>query len=163
MTANTDIVLGVTRAADAARQKAAVSRLEKLSGQASGTVDATAQTADPAPAWSTEVRLAAAGTSRPAKLDTQAPTAGPSRREMDVYVQFEALLMKDMIEAMLPQDAETVFGSGTAGNIWKSMLAEQVAFEIARTGSLGIAKTIAQGEAAASAARAPAQTKVDGA
>jgi flagellar protein FlgJ len=57
----------------------------------------------------------------------------------------------------MPRDSEAMFGSGTAGMIWKSMLAEKVAAEIARTGTLGIAKQIAAGEAVRSAAAAPSK------
>jgi Rod binding domain-containing protein len=66
-----------------------------------------------------------------------------------------------MIEAMLPKDTEALMGSGTAGNIWKSMLAEKIAAEIARTGTLGIAKQIASGPATSSAPAPSAQSEVD--
>jgi Rod binding domain-containing protein len=64
-------------------------------------------------------------------------------------MQFEAVLLQNMIEAMMPEDDSAVYGSGTAGSVWKSMMAEKVATEIARTGRLGIAKQIAAGEVAA--------------
>lgn len=162
MTANTDIVLGVTRAADAAKHRTAVSRLEKLSGQASGAVDAAAKPADPTPAWTAEVRHAAANTARPATFVSPAGATDGSSNKNSAYVQFEALLLQNMIEAMMPEDSEAVFGSGTAGKVWKSMLAEKVAAEIARTGSLGIAKQIAAGRAAIEAAATPAKTRADG-
>jgi Rod binding domain-containing protein len=76
-------------------------------------------------------------------------------------VQFEAVLLQNMIEAMLPKDSEALMGSGTAGNMWKSMLAEKIAAEIARTGTIGIAKQIASGPAASSATAFSAQSKVD--
>ena len=41
---------------------------------------------------------------------------------------------------MLPKNAESVFGSGTAGGIWKSMLAEKLADQISRSGGIGIAQ-----------------------
>jgi flagellar protein FlgJ len=150
MAANNDIVLGVTRAADVAKHEAAVSRLEKLAGQATGVVAKTEQTAEPASAWSTELQVAASKTSRPARFVSAAGTtkAAPAHDKKDVYVQFEALLLKNMVEAMMPEDAEAVFGSGTAGKMWKSMLAEKIAEEIARSGSIGIAKQVAAGEAA---------------
>jgi len=115
----------------------------------------TEQTAEPASAWSTELRIAAANTSRPARFLSAADTTKgtPGQDKKDVYVQFEALLLKNMVEAMMPEDAEAVFGSGTAGKIWKSMLAEKVAEQIARSGSIGIAKQIAAGEASSAAAK----------
>jgi flagellar protein FlgJ len=150
MAANSDIVLGVTRAADAAKREAAVSRLDRLSGQAANVVAQATEVAASARAWSTQLQIAAANTSRPANFATSSDTTkGAASHDKDVYVKFEALLLKNMVEAMMPEDAEAVFGRGTAGKIWKSMLAEQIAEEIARTGSIGIAKQVAAGEAAA--------------
>lgn len=159
MAASNDIILGVTRAADASKHRAAVSRLEKMSGETGTTEAAAAQSEDPALAWNAEVRRAAANTSRPAKLVASAvPTDGSSKKN-SAYVQFEALLLQNMIEAMMPENAEAVFGSGTAGNVWKSMLAEKVAAEIARAGPLGIAKEIAAAEKTSADAVSPTKTK----
>jgi hypothetical protein len=160
MAANSDIVLDVTRAADTAKRRAAVSRLETLSGQATGT----AQAAPPAaPEWTTDVRVTAANTSRPARIRSSDGATGGAGKEAGPYVQFEAMLLQTMIESMMPEDAEAVYGSGTAGSVWKSMLAEKVAAEIARTGTLGIAKLIAAGPTASAAApragEAATQTK----
>ncbi len=52
-------------------------------------------------------------------------------------------MLQSFIQEMLPKDAEHVFGKGAAGEIWKSMLAEQLATEIARGGGVGIAKSLA--------------------
>jgi Rod binding domain-containing protein len=45
---------------------------------------------------------------------------------------------------MLPQDASVVFGKGTAGTIWRSMLAEQIGNEMAKGNGVGIAKQLAK-------------------
>jgi Rod binding domain-containing protein len=58
-----------------------------------------------------------------------------------------------MVESMMPEDSQAMFGSGTAGSVWKSMLAEKVAAEIARSGVIGIAKQVAAAEAAVQAAK----------
>jgi Rod binding domain-containing protein len=57
--------------------------------------------------------------------------------------EFEAFVLQSFIEAMLPRNAESVFGSGTSGAFWKSMLAEQLAKELTRSGGVGIARLIA--------------------
>lgn len=145
MAANSDIVLDVTRAADTAKRRTAVSRLEKLSGQASGTVEGVPPATDAALEWTTDVRVTAANTSRPARIRSSEGAPSGAGKQADPYVQFEAMLLQTMIESMMPEDAEAVFGSGTAGKVWKSMLAEKVADQIARTGTLGIAKQIAAG------------------
>jgi hypothetical protein len=172
MAANNDILLGVARAADPAKLRTAASRLQNLSGGFAGPGAATVLGADAA--WTAEVTRAIADASRhdaassapaatsasssPAEapaggMTTEAADAADNRKK--VYAQFEALILQNMIEAMLPQDASSVYGSGTAGSVWKSMLAEKVATEISRTGKLGIAKAIAAGELSAAHAVMP--------
>ncbi len=163
MAANSDIVLDVTRAADTAKRSAAVSRLETMAGQASVKAEAAAPVADVVPEWTAEVRVAAANTSRPPQIRTSDGTPGGAGKKAGPYVEFEAMLLQTMIESMMPEDAEAVYGSGTAGKVWKSMLAEKIAAEIARTGTLGIAKQIAAGPAVPArpphSGGAPTQTK----
>jgi len=43
---------------------------------------------------------------------------------------------------MLPDDAQAVFGEGTAGSIWKSFLAEEIGKQIAQAGGIGLADAI---------------------
>ncbi len=57
---------------------------------------------------------------------------------------FESFVLRSFIEEMLPKDNKAVFGGGTAGNIWRSMLAERIADEMAAGGGIGIAKTISR-------------------
>jgi Rod binding domain-containing protein len=61
----------------------------------------------------------------------------------EAFRQFEAFVLQSFIETMLPKNAEAVFGKGTAGAIWKSMLAEKLADQISRNGGVGIAQRIA--------------------
>ena len=161
MASGTDIILGVARAADSVKHREAASRLERMSVPASGAANESAAPDDSASGWSTDVRHAATATSRSARVVSSSSSKNGPEQKQDVHVQFEALLLQNMIEAMLPKDTEALMGSGTAGNIWKSMLAEKIAAEIARTGTLGIAKQLASGPAASSAATPSAQSKVD--
>ncbi len=66
----------------------------------------------------------------------------------DAYVEFEAFVLQSFVEAMLPKDAESVFGSGTAGSYWKSMLAEKLGMELAKSGGIGIAATLEKSRSA---------------
>lgn len=70
--------------------------------------------------------------------------------------KFEAFVLQSFIELMLPKEAENVYGSGTAGGYWKSMMAEQMAVQIARTGKTGVADYIDKAKAGPSPV-APAQ------
>jgi Rod binding domain-containing protein len=44
---------------------------------------------------------------------------------------------------MLPHNATNVFGKGSAGEFWRSMLAERMGEELARSGQVGIARGLA--------------------
>ncbi|MFD2236339.1 rod-binding protein [Aureimonas populi] len=58
--------------------------------------------------------------------------------------QFEGFVLRTFVEAMLPQENTSFFGSGTAGGIWRSMLAEKLGDEIAAAGGIGIAEMLAR-------------------
>lgn len=59
-----------------------------------------------------------------------------------VGVQFEAMFLRQVLEDMLPKNANNVFGSGTAGGIWRSMLAEHLANSLADRNILGLAGAV---------------------
>mgnify|MGYP003127960065 FL=1 len=43
---------------------------------------------------------------------------------------------------MLPTEASNYFGEGTAGEVWRSMMAEEIGNELAKNGGIGIADSI---------------------
>ena len=67
----------------------------------------------------------------------------PVEKGDKAYEGFEAVALTTFVQEMLPQQATSVFGSGTAGEVWKSMMAEKIAGEMARAGGIGIAKHLA--------------------
>jgi Rod binding domain-containing protein len=60
------------------------------------------------------------------------------------YEQFEASVLRNFVEGMLPKTAENVYGEGTAGNVWRSMQADFMSQELAKSGGIGIAATLAR-------------------
>ncbi len=56
----------------------------------------------------------------------------------ETYRKFEAMVLQNFIKTMLP-DSDEVYGKGASGEIWKGMMAEEIAKEIAREGGIGIA------------------------
>jgi hypothetical protein len=137
-----DIVLDVARAADPLQYGAAVDRLARLGAShgvsasfsevlaREGASALARQTADPACA-DLRARLANLGETADAK-----PAKEP-------YRQFEAFVLQSFVQSMLPKESESVFGSGLAGRYWSSMLAEQIAGQMAAAGGVGIAEQIA--------------------
>ncbi|HWK67471.1 MAG TPA: rod-binding protein [Rhizobiaceae bacterium] len=65
--------------------------------------------------------------------------AGPRTK---AYVQFEAMVLRNFMETMLPKENEAVYGKGLAGDMWKSLMAEQLANVVAERGGIGIADRV---------------------
>ena len=111
-----DIVLDVARAAEAGALQAAQARL-------SGGVAA-----------------ATGGFSVAARADPKGPAAPRAGERADPLQKFEAMVLQTFIENMLPDKAENVYGGGVAGDMWKSMMAQQLAETMAAQGGIGIAR-----------------------
>ena len=58
-----------------------------------------------------------------------------------------------MIQEMLPKD-DALYGDASSADVCRSMLAEQLATQLSKTGSFGIAKMVEKAEAAKQAAAA---------
>ncbi len=127
-----DIVLDVAMAANPAKYQAAVEKLSTggtLSQVQSGSFESTLKnTAARMPeAWKNS-GVSSLATSR-ALHQTNTSTKA--------YKGLEQLVLKNLVENMLPKDSPALFGSSTAGDIWRSMLADQLASEIGNAVDLG--------------------------
>lgn len=69
---------------------------------------------------------------------------GSRSGELSTVQKFEGFVLRSFVESMLPSDNSSFFGTGTAGKIWKSMLAERIGDEMAGAGGIGIADMIAK-------------------
>ncbi len=76
--------------------------------------------------------------------DTRSASAAPTNAPMTPHQEFEAFVLRSFVETMLPDDASAAYGSGTAGEIWKGMKAEQIGNAMARSGGIGIAEKLAR-------------------
>lgn len=72
-----------------------------------------------------------------------APLVDHKSRVAPPLEQFEGFVLRSFVESMLPSEASSYFGSGTAGEVWRSMMAEEIGNELARGGGIGIAASIA--------------------
>lgn len=111
-----DIVLDVVRAADPTLVETARARLSSLAGKATGADFA-------------------------ATLGT-APAPSPASASPEAFRKFEAMVLQTFLQSMLPEDTESVYGSGVAGQMWQSMLAEKLGEAMAARGGIGIADRI---------------------
>ena len=139
VTPTSDLVLDVLDAADPVTQRAATAKLDALKSSDAdfaATMDAAASKA--ADQSSASVAEAQSGVvNGPPVQVIKKP--GPD----EVYRKFEAFVLQTFVETMLPKESEEVFGKGTAGGIWKSMLAEQLGAQLAKGKGIGIAKQLA--------------------
>jgi len=124
----TDIILDVVRAADPAVAQRAEAMLEAASARKSEQAAAT-------PAFQRQL-LAATDTSA-ISVNSEVPAAPD--KSLEVYQRFEAMILQSFIGDMLPTDSEQLYGKGTAGEIWKGMMAEQLGAVLAKGGGIGIA------------------------
>lgn len=58
----------------------------------------------------------------------------------ETYRKFEASILSTFIQNMMPKESEDVYGKGSAGEFWKSMMSEQMADAISKRGGIGIAE-----------------------
>jgi Rod binding domain-containing protein len=130
----TDIVADVLNAGDPVAARAATERLTRLQS-ASGVDFAAESAASAASAVARAARTDAPAVSRPAAASGDASSA--------VYRKFEAFVLQTFVESMLPRN-DQIFGKGTAGNVWRSMLAEQLGTQLAKSGGVGIARVLAK-------------------
>jgi peptidoglycan hydrolase FlgJ len=147
-----DILLDVAAAAHPGKLRAATQRLEETGSEKPGAAfTAALETMDRAKAAGAAPQRAAA------PQHGRTAVLLPRESQAKAHEKFEAFFLQNAVEAMLPQDAENVFGSGTAGDIWRSMLAEQIAAEIARGMKFGIAEQLAGGHFRAGLRQSAAQ------
>jgi len=143
VTATPDLVLDVLEAADPVAQRAATAKLDALKSSDAdfaATMDAEVSKAKAAAADQSAAKLAetqSTAVNGPPVQVIKKP--GPD----EVYRKFEAFILQTFVETMLPKESEQVFGKGTAGGVWKSMLAEQLGNQLAKGKGIGIAKQLA--------------------
>lgn len=129
-----DIVLDVARAADPVKSRAAAEKLshgEAISQASTSGFDhvlANATTRLPTSLQSFD----GAGTKSSEMLPRMDARTKP-------YKGLEQLVLKNLVQCMIPKESGAFFGAGTAGDIWRSLLADQLAAQAGETVDLGIA------------------------
>lgn len=157
-----DIILEVAKAAEPARLAEATQRLREIA-QARGRdvdgegfrtliagLDARRPSSAPAPrpfdADRARVEIAnrdALGAPAAIGRGPDLPAARVAASSQSPARAFEAMVLGQMVETILP-DAESVFGGGSAGSIWKGFLAQEIGAELARAGGIGIADMVSK-------------------
>jgi flagellar protein FlgJ len=150
-----DLILDVMEAADPVSQRVAAGKLERVSSAGgehfAAAVDRKIEAGALERSIASEQGMSA---SRGGVIDGSGHATIIKKADTDraVYRKFEAFVLQTFVESMLPQNASEVFGKGTAGTIWRSMLAEQIGNEMAKGEGIGIAKQLARARYAADSA-----------
>ena len=132
---SSDLLLDVARAADPGRVAKASAELNN--GVPVGDVaDVAGTTPRRSPSFSSylnqqvSMRMPAAGSNAPLSPEKKAAN------------ELETLLLQQMIETMLPKSDGPAFGKGTAGAVWRSMMAEHVARQVTASGEINLAQIL---------------------
>jgi len=133
----TDVVLEVASAADPSRASLAAQRLNELAGANAPAADFAADVDRAAQASSTAATADAAD----ARSRLAEAQGGPDKLAQ-AKTQFEAMMLNSFVGELLPKDTSDFFGKGMAGDMWRSMLAEQVSMQIAKSGKLGLTRRL---------------------
>jgi peptidoglycan hydrolase FlgJ len=134
----TDVILEVASAADPTRATLAAQRLNALAGSNASPTDFVASLNQAAGAASAPPVVPGAANAR----SYLTAAAGGANKLDQAKTQFEAMMLNSFVSEMLPKDTSSVFGQGTAGDMWRSMLADQVSTQIAKSGKLGLARRL---------------------
>ena len=119
----TDLVLEVSRAADPERAAAVKDKLAALSSGAAPSGDGF---------------QAALGATGGASAPQPPRPGAPLSTAKKAQHMLESAFLTQFLQEILPKDTPSAFGQGYAGDMWRSMLAERVADQVAASGRLGI-------------------------
>ncbi len=148
-----DIVLEVVNAADPSRASMAAERLAAL-----GAANAPAGNfaADLSQVAAANARAVAPVQGLANARDHLAQVAAAPDQMSRAKVEFEATMLNSFVSELLPKDPSNMFGEGAAGDMWRSMLSEQISRQIAKSGALGLSRRLfATHELAPHGARGP--------
>lgn len=80
------------------------------------------------------------------------PPTSPTAKATKAQKSFEAFALQTFIGSMLPKENSKMFGTGNAGKMWQSLLAEKLAEQITASGRL---KLLPEQRGAAAAVKEP--------
>lgn len=135
----TDVILEVASAADPSRATLAAQRLNALAGSNATPADFVSSLNQAAGVANAPPSSLPGGADARSRLADAA--SGPEKLGK-AKTQFEAMMLNSFVSELLPKDTGEVFGQGMAGDMWRSMLAEQVSTQIAKSGKLGLARRL---------------------
>ena len=136
---STDVIQEVVNAADPSRASLAAERLAAL---AAGKAPDGGFAASLAEASAAARRPVAAIAGLSDARERLAAAVDGADKDSRVKTEFEAMALGGFVNDMLPKETGGLFGSGAGGDMWRSMLADEIAKEVAKSGALGLSRRL---------------------
>ncbi|OBZ92761.1 rod-binding protein [Pararhizobium polonicum] len=130
-----DLVMDVVRAADPAEVQEAQARLKanRAAFQATSLAENGTGFAN---------TVAVLNRDSPTNSLGDITNRAEAKKIPESYRKFEAMVLQNFVKSMLPTESEEIYGKGTAGDMWKSMMAEQIGNVMAQGKGVGIAESM---------------------
>jgi Rod binding domain-containing protein len=128
------VVLDVVKAADPVDVQAAQAKL-----QANRAAFAATSLAEAGNGFQSTVDVLNSSPATQAGLANAKDRTHSTEKVPATYHKFEAMVLQNFVKNMLP-NSETLYGKGTAGEMWKGMMAEQLGNTLAKGDGVGIAR-----------------------
>ena len=132
-----DVILDVLKAADPSRASVAAERLAALGVGKTPPADFSASLNEA----DASIRQSAAAGFADARAHL-AQAAGAPDKTARVKTEFEAMALGPFVNEILPKETSGLFGGGAVGDMWRSMLADQIGRQIAKSGALGLSRRL---------------------
>ena len=127
-----DIVMDVARSADPFKSRVAAEKLSR------GEIKHQAPSGDFIHLLANTSTMPQISGNSLGEHGTESSYIKPPNARTKAYKGLEQLVLKNLLENMLPKESGTFFGVGTAGDIWRSFLADQLATQVGKTVNLGL-------------------------
>lgn len=132
---SSDIITDVGRAADPSSQVEAVHRLERLSRTQANDLSINPGSGIRNNHNHPNLSFNVPNSSGSSFSTHSSSTVGP---EPSPFRKFEAYILQTWLEILLPRDGGIVYGHDQASGIWRSLMAEQLGNQLAKTNALGL-------------------------
>lgn len=134
-----DLVLDVVRAADPTQVQEAQAKLKSNRASFEATSLAEAGAGFQAAVGSILNRDSAGATQAASGISATGKAAVPEHLR-----KFETMVLQNFVKSMMPTESEQIYGEGTAGEMWRGMMADQLGEAIGKGGGIGIAEALAK-------------------
>ena len=134
-----DLVLDVVRAADPTQVQEAQAKLKsnRASFEATSLAEAGA-------GFQAAVGTILNRDSASASASSNAVSAVGSKGVPEHLRKFETMVLQNFVKSMMPSESEQIYGEGTAGEMWRGMMADQLGDALSKGGGIGIAESLAK-------------------